>query len=604
MQCRNLMRVLPGVVLFATCTVAAAPASAQRKGRTLGAGFAKQRENGGPPRTAEVNSRPNGQTAPKDGKALGATRPAGEPARPAARTTSSTAPPTAARRARPIVREERRAIAQRAVVEERKSVRDAAQRKVSAARAAISEAESRVSSTSRALSNAQQRRSSAVREVEELESGIESAERKLVSTRKDAGDAVRRANAVGKKRGFLAQVLGALTFGLAVDKKVDQRLQDEARTLIAEVERLEAAIPKARARLTAARDQVTSAGREVARARENDAAAREQLEVVVRAGKKVSGEADAAERALGQATAALEVAEADATRAVDRYMRRRVLRDQHRERLLAQSDPAAVRASVARNREAARRFQVTSFIEPKPGEYSQDAMALVPEEGVFAISDGVSNSEFPGEFARSLVRAYTARRPGTPEEFTEVVSEAQAAWDAETADRIAAAKKNYYARNVKWVAGATFLGARLTGTGKRQRLELMGIGDSNLFVVRNGAIAKAWPQETSSQFSNEVQGVKSNGPLKAKIPTTTVPVEPGDEVFLATDALSAWILAEAEAGRDPFPALRGIKSQRQMNEFVERARDKKLPGRGQMNEDDTALVRFVIPTTTATKATR
>jgi hypothetical protein len=306
-------------------------------------------------------------------------------------------------------------------------------------------------------------------------------------------------------------------------------------------------------------------------------------------------EASQAEIALEQATADLTAAEQEAERAVARYMQKRALQDQHRLRLAGEEDPTALRSGFSRYRAAAKRFKLISLIEPKPGEYSQDAVAAAPEEGVFAISDGVSQSEFPGEFARSLVRVYTARKPATAEEFNQVLSEAQREWEGETSERIAAAKGNWYARNTNWVADATFIGARLEGTGKRQRLKLVGLGDSNLFVVRDGTIVKAWPQERAEQFGKKTKALRSNAAPSGKVPTATVPVQPGDEVFMATDALSAWILKEVEAGRDPFPLIREIKTQKQLNDFVEKARDQLIPGRSQMTEDDTTLLRFVIP---------
>lgn len=578
------MRPLHGVIFFATVALATSSASAQRK-RPLGSGFAKQRQTGND--SARTTSTSTGAPKPSAPSGeLGNSRPAGK-----------TAPTTAhlSRSGKPLTSAERKAIEQRSRVEEKQRQRETSKQKVTAARSKVADAEARVAAASRQVAGAQQRLSRAVRDVEELQNKIDLAESRLIRTRRDAEDAIRRANAVGKKRTFLSQVVGALTFGLVVDRKVDQRLQEEALELVQEVDDLERFIPTLQGRFREARRDLAVASDQLASARADDSQARQELEPLLRTTRQLTAEADQAERDFAQATADLTAAEAEAERAVTRYMKRRALQDQHRMRLASESDRATLRASYTRYRTAAKRFQLTSLIEPKPGEYSQDAVAAAPEEGIFAISDGVSQSEFPGEFARSLVKVYTARKPAGADEFAQVLEEAQQAWNAETGERIAAARQNWFARNTNWVASATFLGARLEGTGKRQRLKLVGLGDSNLFIVRGDKIVKAWPQERADQFSQTVKALRSTEPLKGTIPSASIPVRPGDEVFMATDALSAWILTEVEAGRDPFPLLRDIKNQRQLNEFVERARDKTIAGRAQMAEDDTTLLRFVVP---------
>ncbi len=578
------MRTVNGLIFCATLLVATSAASAQKR-RPLGSTFARQRQGGGGSESTR-SSNSNGNTPRQETATgeIGSTRPSKQ---------SGTA--HLSKTGKPLTQAERKAIQQRSLVEERQRTKETSRQKATAARSAVSQAEARVSSASRAMTGAQQRLGRAVREAEELASKIGAAEKRLKAARREANDAVRRTNAVGKKKSLLSQVVGALTFGLVVDRTVDERLQDEAIELLAEVEELERTIPGMRRRFDQAQRDLTDASAEVETTQAADEAARRELQPLVDSARRLAQEADQAEIALGQATADLTAAEQEAERAVARYMQRRALQDQHRLRLASEEDPSAVKSGFSRYRAAARRFKLVSLIEPKPGEYSQDAVAAAPEEGVFAISDGVSQSEFPGEFARHLVRIYTARKPGTAEEFNQVLEEAQREWQSETGERIAAAKQNWFARNTKWVAGATFLGARLEGTGKRQRLKLVGLGDSNLFVVRDGAIVKAWPQERADQFSKDVKALKSNAALRGKIPSTSVPVQPGDEVFMATDALSAWVLKEVEAGRDPFPLLREIKNQKQLNEFVEKARDQRISGRAQMTEDDTTLLRFVIP---------
>ena len=576
------MRTLHGLIFCTTFLVATSAASAQKK-RPLGSSFAKQRQGG----NGNEGSRTTAGTPTN--KQGGATGEIGN-TRPSKQGTTHLS-----KSGKPLTPAERKAAQQRTLVEQKQTAKETSRQKAIAARTAVSEAEARVTSASRAMTGAQQRLGSAVREVEELEGKIGAAQKRLKTARREAEDAVRRTNVVGKKKGFVSQVIGALTFGLVVDRKVDERLQEEALELLGEVDELERTLPTLRRRFDQAQQDLTNATAEVESTQAADEQARRELGPLAESARRLAVQASQAEVELEQATADLTAAEEEAESAVTRYMQRRALQDQHRLRLASESDPAALRSGFSRYRAAAKRFKLVSLIEPKPGEYSQDAVAAVPEEGVFVISDGVSQSEFPGEFARSLVTIYSARKPATAEEFTQVLEEAQRQWQDETSERISAVKGNWFARNTKWVAGATILGARLEGTGKRQRLKLIGLGDSNLFVVRNGVIVKAWPQERAEQFTKDVKALKSNAAPRGKVPTASVPVQPGDEVFMATDALSAWILKEVEAGRDPFPLIRDIKNQKQLNSFVEKARDQLIPGRAQMTEDDTTLLRFVIP---------
>ena len=280
--------------------------------------------------------------------------------------------------------------------------------------------------------------------------------------------------------------------------------------------------------------------------------------------------------------------------AVERYQHRIARVDQHKLRV-------STLGAGERNRfrRAVRRFKLATFIESKPSEVTQDALAAAPEKGLFAIADGVTNSDYSGEFARSLVRRWTEAAPESEADFTGWLGGAQAEWDAEVKPLIAGKAGAWYNRNKTWQGDAAFVGARLVARGGRRQLHLTGIGDTVAFLVRGGRIVKSFPLERAAEFSDIVKALPSVGaPLHPAL-TATWEVEPGDEVFMGTDALSAWVLGESEAGRDPLPALRAIGSQKQMDRFVADARAGSLADPGAMGVDDTALLRFVVPADSA-----
>jgi hypothetical protein len=245
---------------------------------------------------------------------------------------------------------------------------------------------------------------------------------------------------------------------------------------------------------------------------------------------------------------------------------------------------------------AATRFALRSFIEPKPRELSQDAVASAPERGVFAIADGVSESDFSGEFARTLVRRFAEQPPEGADDFGRWLKGAQREWAAQTEALVVPAKTRAWyepAEAGQTVAHAAFVGARLTGQPGHERLELLGNGDSVAVLVRKGKIAQTFPLTDASQFLNKVKALPSRGDSPHALLTASWKVKPGDEVFLTTDALGAWLLGLPDGGRAGLEKLRGIDSQETMKRFVKSARGGEAGPK--MVVDDTAFVRFVVP---------
>ena len=403
----------------------------------------------------------------------------------------------------------------------------------------------------------------------------------------EAVDQIKRAAKKNKGSKAVRAFISAVTFGWI----------EPPRSMAALTSELDAHAEASAREARQAKGRVTSAERAVAAAEENLAGAERTAQKsrtdyvgAEKRARELKGKA--AQLRTDASTAAQTAAELEdaADAAVERFDHRMARIDQHRLRLRSGSA-----AAKNRFRREARRFKLATFIESKPAEVSQDALAAAPEDGLFAIADGVTNSDYSGEFARALVRRWTDRAPLGEAEFADWLAGAQAEWDAEVRPLIAGRATAWYNRNKTWQGDAAFVGARLVEQRGRRRLQLIGIGDTVAFLVRGGRIVRSFPLERAAEFSDIVKALPSVGtPLHPPI-TASWEVEPGDEVFMGTDALSAWVLGETEAGRDPLPALRGIGSQKHMDRFVADARAGRLDGHDAMGVDDTALLRFVVP---------
>jgi hypothetical protein len=233
---------------------------------------------------------------------------------------------------------------------------------------------------------------------------------------------------------------------------------------------------------------------------------------------------------------------------------------------------------------AAAKYQLSAYVEPKPKEVAEDAFAAAPERGLFALGDGLTNSDFSGTFARALVRNFAANPPaqGALEPWLKA---AQKEFQDTVTPRAKAGRVP--------VGNSTFVGVQLLKDGGRRQMRVVGIGNSLLFVLRKGELLGSFPISESKDMVDATHGLASNGTVPQRTIDTRIDTQAGDEVFMVTDALGKWALQELETGRDPFPKIRAVKNKQQMSEFVRTERGPN--GIRKMDVDDTAFVRFVVP---------
>ncbi len=279
---------------------------------------------------------------------------------------------------------------------------------------------------------------------------------------------------------------------------------------------------------------------------------------------------------------------------------------------------------------------VVRYLVPKQGhrpEQCEDALVVVPESDpadeidqkiVAAVCDGASESLLARDWAEMLARHLAEPRlgPGVQRIASAVASAAEEwhTWLEGYVERRETAGKPlawYEQPGLDRGAHATLLRVALDPPPADPRMiddELMrlaqavtaaespgwhwhaaALGDTCLFHVRDNRLLRAFPIEDSAEFGTNPSLAGSRNADRAVLAKHVAIAEgrceSGDQVYLATDALAAWFLRQAEVGASPWAVLREFAG-RDVQEFdafiaAERAA-------GSLRNDDVAFVHIDI----------
>jgi hypothetical protein len=196
---------------------------------------------------------------------------------------------------------------------------------------------------------------------------------------------------------------------------------------------------------------------------------------------------------------------------------------------------------------------------PKRGhaadEY-EDAWAANARAGRFAIADGASESSYAALWARLLTETFVglAQWPGMEEDW---LAAPRRRW----AESTGGLNLPWYAE-AKQAQGAfaTLLGvtAEPGSEGRPGKWRALAVGDSCLFRVRGGRLSRAFPVGRSTDFDNRPRLVGSRDGPALKVEKTKGSLEPGDRLFLMTDALAQWFLDRTERGERPWEVIESL----------------------------------------------
>jgi hypothetical protein len=215
-----------------------------------------------------------------------------------------------------------------------------------------------------------------------------------------------------------------------------------------------------------------------------------------------------------------------------------------------------------------------SLALPKKGssrEEYEDAYAGDGAKGRFALADGASESIYAGEWATILCDAFVAD-PAAAENIPTWQTTLQDKWlaavdktaqHAQDAQVARVAQPWYVEEKLLDGAFATFLGLIIheAAAGKPRDWQAWAVGDSCLFHVDDDALKLAFPVEKSAGFGTRPALIGSRQRSPAKAVSVSGTLACGDCLFLMTDALAEWFLAQHEAGRKPWRELLRLKKE-------------------------------------------
>ena len=227
----------------------------------------------------------------------------------------------------------------------------------------------------------------------------------------------------------------------------------------------------------------------------------------------------------------------------------------------------------------------------------QDSCAVNQFLHRFAVADGVGSTFYPAHWAKLLVEHFVYDRTSIlhldqekerqlwlnpiQQKWKDIVGEVvHRRIDEPAADHIRTAYKK------QDPAGATFVGLQIT----QAQWCAMIIGDSCLFHLTKGNV-ECYPLQRSSDFDNATDyfsSVAGENNLKPKFRKGKI--NEGDYFFLATDALSKWLLQRYEMGGDVWKQtwqdVVKLESWEDLYHFANQARQNP----DKLDDDDVALI--------------
>lgn len=229
-----------------------------------------------------------------------------------------------------------------------------------------------------------------------------------------------------------------------------------------------------------------------------------------------------------------------------------------------------------------------------PEEYEDASGYNLETDGpaVFAVADGASESGFARPWAEILVDQFLSCASESPLPWEDWLPAAQQSWVENIGDLDSLP---WYAE-AKFHQGAfaTFLGiVVIPASDGAVEWHATAVGDSCLFQTRGPQLLKAFPVTESAHFDTQPDLVGSRTPPevveKDRAVTKQGKAASRDRLWLMTDALAQWFLAEYETGNQPWAELELLMADPDAEELLTQ-RIAELRKSKRMRNDDVTLL--------------
>ena len=241
-----------------------------------------------------------------------------------------------------------------------------------------------------------------------------------------------------------------------------------------------------------------------------------------------------------------------------------------------------------------------TLLEYEDALYPKITGSYEKEHVIVAISDGASESMLSGTWAEFLVRL-CCKKSSYFENFEVFVDRSCRGWKLWMKAHIKMRERNL--KPIQWYeepglisgAFASLLCLKLYDKNDTEtNWEVIALGDSCLFQVRDNELITSFPIARSSQFDNRPYLLSSNPTHNTYVSKNakrlTGQWRKNDSFFLMTDALAAWFLKQVEDGETPWISILDPDASRYIQTLEELV--KYLRKRGTIRNDDVSVIRL------------
>jgi hypothetical protein len=219
--------------------------------------------------------------------------------------------------------------------------------------------------------------------------------------------------------------------------------------------------------------------------------------------------------------------------------------------------------------------------------------------GPFAVADGAATSFFSRAWATILTRRFGSEPQGALSDWHQWLQLSQAEWQQEVQEAASSENASFLVKNgvlARRPAAAAFAAVLIEERNSEGwAWRSIVIGDSCLFRLGHSGAIQTWHLKSSEDFSSVVRAVeswpKAENHFPAQFGSPPYGCEPvlveKDTLFLATDALSKWLLTRYEQGAPVWATLASLDSHDKFEAFVSSARKEAVTP---LDNDDVALV--------------